>query len=224
MGIIERFLGPSPFAFLVEHARKVHECVKLIRPLAEALLAGEWERIDELHHRLSKTEHEADQIKDQIRDRVSRMLLLSVGRLELMQFLGFQDDVADAAEDFAVVLRLRKTPVPEELREDLLAFVDQVVNVSEHLLGLSEELSALAEAGFTGKEAARVIEEIEKIGQEEWKADKLQRRFATHFYKLEDQVGPVDVFFYDKYCHNLSAIANAAERTAKYLRQIIGKH
>ncbi len=224
MGIIERFLGPSPFSYLVEHARKVHECVKLIQPLVEALVNGDWERIDALHHELSRTEHEADQIKDQIRDRLSRMLLLSVGRLELMQFLGFQDDVADAAEDFAVVLRLRKTRVPEELRDDLLAFVEQVVNVSEHLLGLSEEISALAEAGFTGKEATRVLEEIEKIGQEEWKADKLQRRFAVHFYKLEDQVGPIDIFFFDKYCQTLSSIANAAERTAKYLRQIIGRH
>ena len=223
MSVLKRFFAPSPFIQLHEHSKKVHECVELLRPLTDALLAEDYEKIEELHDVMSKTEHEADQIKTKLRDRISKMYFLSVGRLELGQFLSYQDDVADAAEDFAVVLLLRKTKMPKELQEDFMAFVEQVIRVSEHLMNVAEKLSTLAGAAFTGDEAEEVLKSIEAIGQEEWEADRLERRFARHFYSMEKELDPVTISFLDKYCKTLSAVANNAEKTAKYLRLIIRK-
>jgi predicted phosphate transport protein (TIGR00153 family) len=223
MPIIEKFFGTSPFAMLLEHTQKVHECVELLTPLTDALLAGDYDKIEELHNEMSRREHQADEIKNDVRAKLSKAYLMSVRRDDLMLFLAYQDDVADAAEDFAVVLLLRKTKMPEELHEDFRLFVGQIIKVSEHLLNLAQELSVLAESAFTGKEADKFISDIEGIGKEEWEADRLQRRFARHFYDIEDQIDPVSIFFFDKYSISLSAIANSAEKTAKYLRQIIGK-
>ena len=223
MRLVGKFFGASPFKLLVEHTREVHECVKLVEPLTKALMAGDYEKIAELHHEMSRLEHEADLTKSQIRDNLSKMFLLSVGRYELDQFLSLQDNVADAAEDYAVVLLLRKTAVPPELNEDFVAFVNQVVLVSEHLLSLSEELSLLEETAFTGAEAKRVLDSIDNIGAEEWKADKLQRKFARSFYEMEDRLDHITIYFLDKYCHTLSEIANTAEKAAKFLRQLIVK-
>ena len=223
MGVLERFFAPSPFIKLHEHAKKVHECVELIRPLANALMAEDYEKIEELHDVMSKTEHEADEIKTELRDKLSKLYFLSVGQHELSRFLAYQDDIADAAEDFAVVLFLRKTKVPKELKPDFLAFVEQVISVSEKLMELESELSTLAEAAFTGEEAQNVLKGIEKIGEEEWKADRLERKFARRFYGMEDKLDPITVVFLDKYCKRLSAISNNAEKTAKYLRLIIRK-
>lgn len=223
MGVLSRFFGQSPFAQLHEHSKKVHECVKLLRPLANALLAEDYEKIEELHNLMSKTEHEADQVKTKLRDRISKMYFLSVGRSELSRFLAYQDDVADAAEDFAVVLVLRKTKLPEELKPDFMAFVEQVISVSEQLMDIAEKLSTLAEAAFTGHEAQDTLKAIEKIGQEEWEADRLERKFAQHFYSMENKLDPITTVFLDKYCGTLSAVANNAEKTAKYLRLIIRK-
>ncbi|GAG40343.1 unnamed protein product, partial [marine sediment metagenome] len=83
MSVLKRFFAPSPFIQLHEHSKKVHECVELLRPLTNALLAEDYEKIEELHDVMSKTEHEADQIKTKLRDRISKMYFLSVGRLEL---------------------------------------------------------------------------------------------------------------------------------------------
>jgi predicted phosphate transport protein (TIGR00153 family) len=151
------------------------------------------------------------------------MYFLSVGRAELSQFLAYQDDVADAAEDFAVVLLIRKTKLPEELKADFLAFVEQVINVSEQLMNLAEQLSTLAEAAFTGREADDVLKAIEQIGEEEWKADRLERRFARHLYSIEDKLDPITIYFLDKYCKTLGLVSNNAEKTAKYLRLIVRK-
>lgn len=223
MKVLDKFFAPSPFVQLHEHSKKVHECVELLRPLTNALLEEDYERIEELHNVMSKTEHEADQIKTELRDRIAKMYFLSVGRLELSRFLAYQDDVADAAEDFAVVLLLRKTKLPEVLKPDFTAFVEQVISVSEHLMNLAERLSTLAEAAFSGEEAQEMLKDIEKIGQEEWQADRLERKFARHLYSIEDTVDPITIFFLDKYCNTLSAVSNTAEKTAKYLRLIVRK-
>jgi predicted phosphate transport protein (TIGR00153 family) len=223
MGVLDKFFAPSPFNQLQEHARKVHECVEILRPLADALLAQDYAKIEELHNLISKTEHEADQIKTDLRDRISKMYFLSVGRLELSEFLAYQDDVADAAEDFAVVLLLRKTKIPEELQSDFKAFVEQVISVSEQLMTLTNHISTLAEAAFTGEEAQEVLKKINKISYEEWQTDRIERKFARKFYSMEDKLDPITIMFLDKYCKRLSFIANTAEKTAKYLRLIIRK-
>lgn len=223
MGVFNKFFAPSPFARLHEHSKKVHECVQLLRPLADALLAEDYEKIEELHNLMSRTEHEADQIKTELRDSINKMYFLSVGRSELSRFLAYQDDIADAAEDFAVVLLLRKTKLPKQLQRDFMAFVGQVITVCEHLMALADELSTLAEAAFSGKETNEVLKAIEKIGQEEWQVDRLERKFARHVYSIEDQLDPITIFFLDKYCKTLGTVSNNAEKTAKYLRLIIRK-
>ncbi len=223
MGILEKFFAPSPFIQLHEHAKKVHECVELIRPLANALLAEDYDKIEKLHDVMSKTEHEADEIKTELRDKLTKMYFLSIGQNELSRFLAYQDDIADAAEDFAVVLYLRKTKIPQELKADFLDFVEQVISVSQRLMNLENEISTLAEAAFTGEEAENVLKGINKIGEEEWKADRLERKFARRFYSMEDKLDPITIIFLDKYCKRLSAISNNAEKTAKYLRLIIRK-
>jgi len=223
MGVLDKFFAGSPLVQLHKHTKKVHECVELLRPLAKALVEEDYEKIEELHNVMSKTEHEADQIKTALRDDISRMYFLSVGRLELSQFLAYQDDVADAAEDFAVVLLLRKTRLPEELKADFLAFVEQVISVSEQLLNVAEKLSSVAEATFSGSEAEYVLKTIERIGEEEWRADKMERKFARRFYTMEDKLDPITIIFLDKYCKTLSRVSNNAEKTAKYLRLLIRK-
>lgn len=223
MGVLNRFFAPSPFIQLHEHAKKVHECVELLHPLVDSLLMEDFEKIEDLHNTMSRTEHEADVIKTNLRDSIGKLYFLSVGREELSRFLAYQDDVADAAEDFAVLLTLRKTRIPEELREDFMEFVNQVIIVSEHLMDLESEISTLSETGFTGKEADDVLCAIEKIGEEEWKTDRFQRKFARHFYSLEEKLDPITIMFLDKYCLALGAVANNAEKTAKYLRLIVRK-
>ncbi|MCF7958414.1 MAG: TIGR00153 family protein [Phycisphaerae bacterium] len=223
MGVLNKFFGASPFSQLHEHSKKVHECVKLMRPLTDALLAEDYDKIEELHNLMSKTEHEADQIKNKIRSNLTELYFLSVGQNELSRFLGYQDDIADAAEDFAVVLLLRKTKVPEKLRFDFLAFVDQVMMVSEHLLMIAEKLAGIAGSAFTGHEVDHVLEVIDQVSEEEWKADRLGRKFARHFYSLESEMDPITIMFLDKYCKTLGRVANNAEKTAKYLKPIIRK-
>ena len=123
MDFIRKLFGGSPFRPLVEHTKKVHECVLLIRPIADALVAGDHEKLGELQNQMSKTEHEADVIKDEIRKMITGVRFFSIGKYELTKFLSVQDTIADAAEDFSVVVLLRKTSIHPAIKDDFLVFV-----------------------------------------------------------------------------------------------------
>lgn len=223
MSLISELLGKSPFGPLVQHATKVHECVKLVRPLMEACMAEDWEGIHRLQDAVSKLEYEADLVKHEIRDHLPRRYFLPVSRADLEQYLHCQDEIADAAQDFAVVLLLRKTRVHPELVQEFLGFVDQVVLISETLLKAAKELESLAETSFGGAEAESVLTMIAGLGEGEWKADRMQRKLSQHIYRLEAQLDPVTIFFYERMLHTLSAIANSAENTGDMLRGMIVK-
>ncbi len=214
--------GRSPFVLLIEHARKVHDCVALVRPAAEAVVAADLDRLEELQHEMSKTEYEADQIKDRIRERLPRRYFLSVNRDDVARFLSEVDRIADAAEDFLVAATFRAIQLPQELHADFLGLVDKVVSISETLLGVAEHLSQLQKEAFVGAEAEDVLDKIQEVCHMEWESDKLSRKLARHYYTaLEDR--PVDIMVLDKLCRSLAGIADHAENVGKSLRLMISR-
>ena len=223
MAIISDMLGRSPIGHLVEHARKVHECVELVKPLMEALIAEDYERIRYLQDKVSKIEYEADLLKHEIRGNLPRRYFLPVNREELDGFLQCQEKMADYAEDFSVILMIRQTKLHPSLHEGFLHFVDQIFQVSGSLLTAAVEFRNLAEVSFLGAEARMVLGLIESLGEEEWKADRLARELSIKMYKLEDEVGAISMMFYEKMLLKLSAIANEAENAGDYLRAMIDK-
>ncbi|MQY60702.1 DUF47 family protein, partial [bacterium] len=105
---------------------KVKACVDLVRPLMDAFIKGEQEKVKDVARKIFKAEHDADMVKKEIRSRLPKSILLPVARGDILRFLKEQDNIADSAEDLAALLILRKTTVPEELREELKNFVDKV--------------------------------------------------------------------------------------------------
>ena len=223
MSLIKELFGQSPFGPLVEHTKKVHECVKLIEPLTQALLDGNQEEVHRLQDEVSRIEYEADLIKHEIREQLPRRYFLPVGRDELENFLRCQDKIADSVEDFAVVLFIRKTEIHPDLKDDFLEFVGQIVKVSNTLTAAAVELQILAETAFGGAGATSVLEQIAGLGEQEWNADRMQRRLCRKIYSLESDLDPVTILFYDKMLHTLSCVANEAENTGDLLRAMILK-
>lgn len=223
MSLIKELFGKSPFGPLVEHAKKVHECVKLVRPIFDACVAQDYEEVHRLQNQVSKLEYEADRVKQEIREQLPRRYFLPVSRDDLEQFLHCQDSIADGAEDFAVILVIRDTRIHAGLVEEFADFVDQVVLVSQTLASAAEELEALAESSFTGAEANAIVERVSGLGEAEWQADRMQRKLSQRIYRIETELNVIDILFYEKMILALGAIANAADKTGDMLRTMIVK-
>ena len=223
MNIIQELFGKSPFGPLVEHTKKVHECVEMIRPLMEALVNENYEEIRRLQDQVSKLEYEADTIKHNVRDHLPRRYFMPVERVDLERFISSQDNIADKAEDFAVILTLRKTKLHPDIMDKFFDFVDQIFQVTGTLLTAAVELKNLAEASFSGAEAKVVLNLLKGLNEEEWRADRMARSLSKDVYALEKQLDPITIIFYEKMILTLGAIANEAENAGDMLRTMILK-
>jgi len=220
---ITELFGKSPFGSIVEHSKKVHECVELLWPLMEALVQEDQDQIMTLHSRMSRYEYEADLIKHEIRGFISQRSFLPVDRSDLLNFLEYQEKIADHAEDFAVILTLRKTVVNEELHDYFFEYLKQVFQASGLLLTAAVEFKNLAETAFGGAEARSILKLIEGLNQEEWKADKMSRKLSRKVFALEGREDILNILFYEKMIMKLGSIANQAENAGDYLRVMIEK-
>ncbi|MCE9616279.1 MAG: TIGR00153 family protein [Lentisphaerae bacterium] len=220
MQSLDKLFGVSPFAHVVEHAQKIHQCVTMIPPVARAVLAGDLDNLRQMQDRMSLAEYEADQIKDKIRINLPKRFFLPVQREDVLNLLRQLDRMGDDSEDFAVVATFRRLDVPEGVKTDFLSLVDKVVAVSEALLGLVEQLAALQRESFEGPETESVLAHIDDVCRMEWETDKLSRRCARGYYGLPSP-DPVTVILLEKLCRALTGIADHAENVGKSLRLMI---
>ncbi len=221
MSIISKLFGKSPFEPLYQHMVKVKECVDLVRPLMDAVLQGETKKVKEIAKKIFKAEHHADMVKKDIRSHLPKSIFLPVARGDLLRFLKEQDSIADSAEDLAVLLTLRKTTVPEEMKEDLKDFVNKVLETYKQAMIVSSEIKVLAETSFGGAEAHKVTEMIEKIKVKEWEADKAQMNTAKKLFSIEEKLDPVSVVMWMNILKELGTLANHAENAGDQMRVML---
>jgi predicted phosphate transport protein (TIGR00153 family) len=221
MSIISKLFGKSPFEPLHQHMLKVKACVGLVRPLMDAFLKGEQEKVKDVARKIFRAEHDADMVKKEIRSRLPKSILLPVARGDILRFLKEQDNIADSAEDLAALLILRKTTVPEELKEKLKIFVDKVLETYEAAMTVSNEIKLLAEASFGGEEAHKVMELIEQLKLKEWEADKAQMKAARKMFSIEKKLDPVSVMMWMHIFRELGTLANHAENAGDQMRLML---
>lgn len=123
MRTIANLFGKSPFVPLQSHMRKVGECVDGLGDLFQVLVNEDYDSIGEIARKISKTEHEADLVKTDIRNHLPRGLFLPVDRGKLLEILSTQDEIADTAENVAVLCTLKNLPFPKNMTDLFLSSV-----------------------------------------------------------------------------------------------------
>jgi hypothetical protein len=203
--------------------RKVHECASQVRPLFDALLAGDTVRIEEISKRLSTLEHEADEIKNEIRSNLPKSIFLPVDRRDLLALLAVQDAIADQAEDLGILLRMRHLEVPDSLRDLLQKLVEKATIVPDEANRLLDELDELVEASFAGPQAEKVIGLIENLGVLEHECDLVQWEFAHRVFAIEKALTAGELWMWLKLGNKLGDLANSAENVGKRLHLMLHK-
>lgn len=213
----------SPFGPLGRHMEKVKECVAFVQPMFESLLAENWDQLNEHAHKVFKIEHQADTIKNEIREVMPRTFALPIFRGDLLAYLKLQDDMADTAEDIGVVLTLKNLPCPAQLVDDLRNYVAKCVEVCEHLFRCTDQLADLTEADFAGERGKAIMDLVAKAEHAEWEADKQEYELAKKLFALGDEVHPTDIYLWSKVLLELGKLANHADKTAERLRRMLSR-
>lgn len=215
---ISRLFGQSPFPMLKEHMAKVKLCLDQVRPMMNAFTEYEGTREKEFAREIMKIEHEVDAIKLKIRDHLPKSIFLPVDRRDLLALLSAQDEIADVCEDLAVLVTVRVTKVHPGLKEALFEYLDKSLEAAYLGVDVINELDAMLESSFGGREAEKVIQMIDRVSYLEWEADKKQYKLAQRLFELEEEIKPVDIMLWFEIFKVIGNIANAAEKMAKRLR------
>ena len=120
MSLMANLFGRSPVRPMQQHMSVAVDCARAVLPLVEDMVAGRVENLPSRREEIDRLEHEADDIKHEIRSRLPRRLLLAMERRDLLEILDFQDSIADVAQDIAGLADQRSMTVPEGLGEPFL--------------------------------------------------------------------------------------------------------
>lgn len=221
MRSIMSMFSNSPFRPLVSHIEKVRACVDQMKPLFAALEGCDYQAVMDISEVIIKFEHEADTIKDQIRQSLGKSVFFAVDKRDFLHLLSAQDDIADSVEDLAVLLRIKNLKTPDAIKKPLAELVEHVIQTANMACDIICELDTLLEASFGGAEAEKVEKMASQLGTAEWEADRKQFLMAQKLYSLDDEIKPADLLLWNEVIKNLGSVADESEKVGKILRLFI---
>jgi predicted phosphate transport protein (TIGR00153 family) len=213
----------SPFKPMQQHMDVVQECVALVPTLFDALIAADQQALADTQQAIFAKEHEADQIKNEVRLHLPRSLFMPVDRRDLLEVLEVQDAIADTAQDIAGLLLQRDMTVPAAMQADLTALVRRCVDAVAQSKAIIGELDELVETGFGGPEANRVEDMVTELNKIETETDDLAISLTRSLFKDEDSMSPVSVMFWYRLIQWIGDLADDAEKVGDRLLLLIAR-
>ena len=215
--------GKSPFKPMQEHMRIVMECVSEVPALFDALVDGDTSRVSAQKEFIFEKEHQADLLKNELRGRLPKSIMMPVDRRDLLDVLNMQDSIADTAQDIAGLLVERQMEVPADMAEPLKALVNRCVDTCKQASTIIEELDELVEMGFRGREATQVEEMVAKLNSIEDETDEMGMELTRKLFAQEDSMKPVSVMFWYQLIQWIGDLADYAEKVGDRLRLLLAR-
>ena len=91
----------SPFKPMQEHIAKAQQCAEQLIPFFQASFDNDWALAEKYQLQITDLEHQADDIKREIRQSLPSSLFLQVPRTDLLNLLRMQDKIANRAKDIS---------------------------------------------------------------------------------------------------------------------------
>lgn len=221
MRALLNLFGRSPFAPLQSHMDKVAACVHSLPDLFKAIENKDYALAEQIADKISKLEHSADLTKNDIRNHLPKSLYLPIDRGRLLEILSLQDNLADAAEDAAVLTTYKQLEIPEELKGDFSEFLKQNIETFNLIQKVIMEFHDLLESSFGGVEAQRVQSMIELVAVKEHEVDMTQRKLLKHLYREEERMTFATFSLWQRIFEALAALSNLSEKLANRVRMTL---
>jgi len=219
--VLANIFGSSPVRPLEKHIGIAFSCAKQLNGFFAAAIKGDWEKAAVVRAEIERLEHAADDLKKKIRLGLPKSLFMPVPREDLLELLLVQDKIANRTKDVSGVVLGRKLPIPADIADQFLEFVDRNVDAAKQARKSVRELDELFTAGFRGAEVELVTALIEELDQIETDTDDKQAALRAAVYAIEETLNPVDAVFLYKVIELTGEIADMAERVGRRLELLL---
>ena len=219
--VLANIFGSSPVKPLEKHIGVAHRCAKQLNGFFAAAVAGDWVKASEFRGEIERLEHEADDLKKEIRLNLPKSLFMPVPREDLLELLLVQDKIANRTKDVSGIVMGRKMQIPASISDQFLDFVERNVDATKQARKSVRELDELFTAGFRGAEVDLVAGMIEELDQIETDTDDKQAALRAALFEIESTLNPVDAIFMYQVIETTGEIADMAERVGRRLELLL---
>ncbi len=219
--LLANIFGSSPVQPLEQHMDISYRCAQQLKPFVAAVVDGDWDEATRVRTAIEELEHEADELKKQIRLQMPKSLFMPVPREDLLELLLVQDRIANRARDVSGLIIGRQMTIPEAIAERYQDFVERNVDAAKQARKSVRELDELFTAGFRGAEVSLVADLIEKLDQIETETDDQQASLRRALFQIEKSLDPIDAMFLYKVIELTGDVADMAERVGRRLELLL---
>ena len=220
MAWIDKLVSRSPIKPMQQHMSVAVLCAREILPLLDAMAAGNIDGIRDRRAEIDRLEHEADQIKHEIRSHTPKRFMMALDRRTILEILDYQDSIADITQDIAELADQRNMHLPEVMKEPVVSLARSVVAACDQGQRIIDELDELVETGFGDAEVRRVDEMILELGRLETETDRQLDAAARKLFSIEDELGVATIFWH-QVLRQIATLADLAERVGNRLRLLM---
>lgn len=213
--------GSSPVVPLEKHVNIAYKAARDLGMFFEAVIEEDWERATEARESIIRFEHQADDLKKEIRTHLPKSLFMPVPREDLLELLLVQDQMANRAKDVSGIVLGRKLAIPPEIADEFLEFVMRNIDAAKQARKSVRELDELFTSGFRGAEAELVESLLEELDQIETDTDERQAALRWSLFKVEKNLDPIDAMFLYQVIEMTGDIADMAERVGRRLELLL---
>lgn len=218
---ILKLFGRSPFEPLKAHMDKIADCVYHLVKMYEALANNNEKEVLDLADLISHLEHQADLIKNDIRNHLPKSLFLPVDKSHLLELLSLQDGIADAAEDAAVLATLKPIVFLDTFKDEFFSFLQKNIETFDEVRLIINEMHDLLEASFGGAEAEKVSSFVDRVAYKEHEADLIQRQLLKKLFASENEMTYTTFHVWQRSIEAIGGISNLSERLALRVRRML---
>ena len=219
--MLANIFGSSPVQPLEKHIDISYRCAKQLRGFFSAAVKGDWDGAVEARKEIVQLEHDADNLKKEIRLNLPKSLFMPVPREDLLELLLVQDKIANRTKDVSGIVMGRKMQIPAVIAEQFLDFVDRNIDAAKQARKSVRELDELFTSGFRGAEVTLVSAMIEELDRIETDTDDKQASLRAALFKIEDSLNPIDAIFMYQVIELTGEIADMAERVGRRLELLL---
>lgn len=219
--MLANIFGTSPVQPLEKHIEIAYRCARKLRNFVTAAIAGDWEAASTHRDEIGELEHEADDLKKEIRLRLPKSLFMPVPREDLLELLVVQDKIANRTKDVSGIIIGRKMEIPAQIADQYLDFVERNIDAAKQARKSVRELDELFTTGFRGAEVALVSGLIEELDRIETDTDDKQAALRGSLFKIEKTLDPIDAVFMYRVIELTGEIADMAERVGRRLELLL---
>jgi len=219
--MLANIFGSSPVQPLEKHIDISYRCAKQLRAFFNAAVKGDWDTATAVRSEIERLEHEADNLKKEIRLHLPKSLFMPVPRQDLLELLLVQDKIANRTKDVSGIVIGRRMQIPAEIAEQFLDFVDRNIDAAKQARKSVRELDDLFTAGFRGAEVALVSKLIKELDRIETDTDDKQAALRAALFDIEKSLDPIDAIFMYKVIELTGEVADMAERVGRRLELLL---